>query len=132
MLTATCMCWPYTYIYIIIGWLTTCILFKWSSGFWTVYYFHVFQPKRYMVRDNMNHTSNLQKTIHRLFLQTSVSNGTERNERTSKCFSIGLLGYCWQIVHVQIRHDAENILSERDVYWLWEVIKYSSHHWDET
>ena len=44
----------------------------------------------------MDHTSNLLMTIHRLFLQTSVSNGTERecNERTLKGFSIGLLGYC--------------------------------------
>jgi hypothetical protein len=54
------------------------------------------------------------------------------NERTLKSFSIGLLGYCWQIVHVHIRHDAENIPSERDVYWLWGVIKYSFRHWNKT
>ena len=68
-------------------------------------------------------TSNLSITIHRLFLQTSVSNGTECNERTLTSFSIGLLGCCGQIVHVHIRHDAENIPSERDVYWLRDVIK---------
>ena len=61
-------------------------------------------------------TSNLSITIHRLFLQTSVSNGTECNERTLTSFSIGLLGCCGQIVHVHIRHGAENIPSERDVY----------------
>jgi hypothetical protein len=54
---------------------------------------------------------NIHVNIHRLSLQTPVSNGTECNERTLKSFSIGLLGYCWQIVHVHIRHVAENIPS---------------------
>jgi hypothetical protein len=53
-LTRSCFFLVYMFLYLI----NPC-LFKWPSGFWTVYYFHVFQPIRYMVRDKMDHTSNL-------------------------------------------------------------------------